>query len=75
MFEWFNPLYLEDEQNNFTTNLFPTVRYQYMRNTRIIEFDLQRKSVAELYELVEAYKPDLIWSDGEIGYVESAGCW
>ena len=26
LFEWFNPLYLEDEANNYTTNRFVKVR-------------------------------------------------
>ena len=26
MFEWFHPLYLEDKQNGFKTQLFPAVR-------------------------------------------------
>jgi len=25
MFEWFNPLYLQDKQNGFKTQFFPTV--------------------------------------------------
>ena len=27
LFEWFNPLFLEDKQNNYTTHVFPTVRF------------------------------------------------
>jgi hypothetical protein len=40
MFEWFNPLYLEDKQNNFTTQLFPNVCRKCIRNTRAYEFYL-----------------------------------
>ncbi|KAL5017980.1 hypothetical protein ScPMuIL_003702 [Solemya velum] len=48
LFEWFNPLFLEDEANNFTTQYF-----------------VWNKTMPELYDLVNTYKPDLIWSDGD----------
>ncbi|XP_075229429.1 alpha-L-fucosidase isoform X2 [Lycorma delicatula] len=48
LFEWFNPLYLEDKNNNFTTQLF-----------------VNNKIIPEMKELVNKYKPDIIWSDGE----------
>ncbi|CAL4059919.1 unnamed protein product, partial [Meganyctiphanes norvegica] len=50
MFEWFNPLYLQDKANNLTTNHF-----------------VETKSMPELYELVNNYEPDVIWSDGAQG--------
>ncbi|XP_037090729.1 alpha-L-fucosidase-like [Pollicipes pollicipes] len=49
LFEWFNPIFLEDKKSNFTTKIFP-----------------HAKTIPELYELVENYKPDVIWSDGSI---------
>ncbi|XP_033222040.1 alpha-L-fucosidase-like [Belonocnema kinseyi] len=48
LYEWFNPLYLEDKNNNYTTDKFVT-----------------NKVIPELNELVELYKPEIIWSDGE----------
>ncbi len=36
MFEWFHPLYLEDKQNNFTTQLFPTVRFLFIKKNQTI---------------------------------------
>ncbi|KAK6169310.1 hypothetical protein SNE40_020389 [Patella caerulea] len=48
MFEWFNPLFLQDQANNFTTQNF-----------------VRDKTMPELYELVNNYEPDLIWSDGD----------
>ncbi|XP_063407870.1 alpha-L-fucosidase-like [Mytilus trossulus] len=47
LFEWFNPLFLKDKENNFTTQDF-----------------VKMKSMPELYELVNRYKPEVIWSDG-----------
>jgi len=38
MFEWFNPLYLEDKQNGFKTQLFPNVCYTFMSSTKTYEF-------------------------------------
>lgn len=45
--EWFNPLYLIDQNNNFTTQYYPNI-----------------KTMPEFYDLVNRYKPDIIWSDG-----------
>jgi hypothetical protein len=33
MFEWFHPLYLEDKQNGYKTQLFPNVCRKCIRNT------------------------------------------
>ncbi|UJR17719.1 hypothetical protein I4U23_004617 [Adineta vaga] len=48
LFEWFNPLYLRDKSNNFTTQVYA-----------------ETKALPELKEIVETYKPDIVWSDGE----------
>lgn len=47
LFEWFNPMYLNDHKNHFTTNDFVT-----------------KKIRPEMEEMVNEYKPSLIWSDG-----------
>ncbi|CAL8136122.1 unnamed protein product [Orchesella dallaii] len=48
LYEWFNPLWVHDTQNNLTTDEF--VRF---------------KTLPELYELVNTYEPEIVWSDGE----------
>ncbi|XP_050462733.1 alpha-L-fucosidase isoform X2 [Cataglyphis hispanica] len=48
MYEWYNPLYVADKRNNFTTDIFVT-----------------QKIIPELQELVETYKPEIVWSDGD----------
>lgn len=47
MYEWFNPAYIQDRQDNYTKRRFPPF-----------------KTIPELYDLVEQYEPELIWSDG-----------
>jgi len=48
LFEWFNPLYLQDKDNMWKTQRF-----------------VNTKTRPELEELVNIYKPDVIWSDGD----------
>lgn len=50
LFEWFNPIYIQDKNSNFKTNDFVT-----------------GKTMPELYELVNNYQPEVIWSDGDAG--------
>ncbi|KAI4502225.1 hypothetical protein M0802_002907 [Mischocyttarus mexicanus] len=48
LYEWYNPMYLADKQNNFTTDIFVT-----------------QKIIPEMHELIELFKPEVIWSDGD----------
>jgi len=48
LFEWFNPLYLQDKANNWTTNKYVTNILQ-----------------PELYDLVNKYQVEVVWSDGD----------
>jgi alpha-L-fucosidase len=50
LFEWFNPMYLDDQKGGYKTRNF-----------------VERKTMPELYELVNQYKPDVVWSDGDAG--------
>ncbi|XP_046581902.1 alpha-L-fucosidase-like isoform X2 [Haliotis rubra] len=50
LFEFVNPIFLQDKKNGFKTQDF--VKY---------------KTMPELYELVNLYKPDIVWSDGDLG--------
>ncbi|XP_046357814.2 alpha-L-fucosidase-like [Haliotis rufescens] len=50
LFEWFNPLFLQDKANNFTTQSF-----------------VFNRSLPELYELVNSYEPEVVWSDASGG--------
>lgn len=47
LLEFFNPLYRNDQKNNYTTQMF-----------------VDAKALPELHDLVNKYKPDLLWSDG-----------
>lgn len=44
----FNPAYLHDKRNNFSSSLF-----------------VDTKTMPELYELVEKYQVEVLWSDGD----------
>ncbi|XP_063225982.1 alpha-L-fucosidase-like [Bacillus rossius redtenbacheri] len=54
LFEWYNPLYLQDEANQFKTQKF-----------------VDYKTLPELYELVETYRPEVVWSDGPMNASDS----
>ena len=48
LYEWFNPAYLRDKANQFTTSEF-----------------VDTKTMLELYDLVEKYQIEVVWSDGD----------
>lgn len=48
LYEWYNPMYLADKANGYTTNRF-----------------VAHKIRPEMEELVRAYRPDIVWSDGD----------
>ena len=51
LFEWFNPLFLEDQASKFAANISSSGFLQ--------------KTFGELRDLIERYQPELIWSDGD----------
>ncbi|XP_063240925.1 alpha-L-fucosidase-like [Bacillus rossius redtenbacheri] len=48
LYEWYNPLYLQDKASGFLSQIFA-----------------KDKTMPELYELVNTYQPEVIWSDGD----------
>lgn len=48
LYEWYNPLWINDNKNNLTTDEF-----------------VQYKTLPEMFEIVNTYKPEIVWSDGE----------
>ncbi|XP_050543942.1 plasma alpha-L-fucosidase [Daktulosphaira vitifoliae] len=48
LYEWFNPLWMQDKSSNLSTRYF-----------------VETKVLPELHEIVNEYKPEIIWSDGE----------
>ncbi|KAM6185239.1 plasma alpha-L-fucosidase [Rhynchocyon petersi] len=54
LFEWFNPIFLEDKLSAFQNRQFPS-----------------SKMLPELYWLVNNYRPDLLWADGDGGAPDS----
>lgn len=54
LFEWFHPLFLDDESSSFRKQQFPV-----------------SKMLPELHELVNKYRPEVLWSDGDGGAPDS----
>ena len=50
---------------NLSINLYSLVLFVY-----VMTCGSQSKTMPELYELVNKYKPDVIWSDGDAGPVD-----
>ncbi|ESP04763.1 hypothetical protein LOTGIDRAFT_211563 [Lottia gigantea] len=48
LYEWLNPLYINDKANNWKS-------YDFVRT----------KAMPALYEIVNKYQPDIVWSDGD----------
>ncbi|CAB3234545.1 unnamed protein product [Arctia plantaginis] len=48
LYEWFNPIYLEDKKNNFKTQTY-----------------VDTKLWPDIKQLIEDYKPSVLWSDGD----------
>lgn len=48
LYEWYNPLYMNDRESNYTKDEF-----------------VEHKVFPEMLELVEKYRPEILWSDGE----------
>lgn len=60
-FAWFHPLYLNDIKDD--TKLYPEVCAIGLSKTYYSIF--QQISLPQMHELVERYKPEVLWSDGK----------
>ena len=69
LFEWFNPMYLRDKANNYTTRCcFTIVRLQITVNLIwcvILRTFVTNKMLPEMKFLATNYQPEIWWSDGD----------
>jgi len=63
LFDWFHPLYLSDSRLDRTD--YPTVGRQSIYKYYSSELRLQTVSYPQLFEIVNTYRPEVIWSDGD----------
>lgn len=66
-FEFYNPNFLNDQANNFTTDLFVTEKTMPGEADDVFEcvIFVIYDDVSELYDIVNTYQPELLWSDGD----------
>lgn len=63
-FEWYHPLYHRDQANNDTTSYYIDVSFAPFSS-------FQQVTYPQMLELVNWYKPYVIWSDGDEGHTDT----
>ncbi len=71
LYEWFNPIYVKDRENNFTTRLFFKNLNYFLGSTSYFSISrrhrefVENKMWPEMKELVTKYEPHVLWVDGD----------
>ncbi len=67
LFEWFNPMYLKDKANNFTTRSVKSIAVAFLTSNETTFFReyVLNKMLPEMKQLAMLVEPHVWWSDGD----------